>query len=84
MSITLKPKKTIRDHCAPVLISRSPIVYPTNYAKEYSIDCDLIAKVIKHAFAGPEKEDPQEHLMFFDTLCGTFKMKYMCLMNLFY
>ena len=75
MSITPKPKKTIRDHCAPVLISRSPIVYPTNYAKEYSIDCDLIAEVRKHAFAGIEEKDPQAHLTFFDSLCGTFKLK---------
>ena len=35
MSITPKPKKTIRDHCALVFVSRSPILYPTNYAKEY-------------------------------------------------
>ena len=76
MSITPKPKKTIRDHCDTILFSRSPIVYPTNYAKEYSIDCDLIAEVGKHAFVGTEEEDPQAHLMFFDTLCGTFKLKY--------
>ena len=75
MSTTLKPKKTIGDHCAPVLTSRSPIVYPTNYAKEYMIDCDLIVEVRKHAFAGTEEEDPQAHLMFFYTLRGTFKLK---------
>jgi hypothetical protein len=63
MSITPKTNKTISDHCAPVLTSRYPIVYPTNYAKEYSIDCDLIAEVRK------------PHLMFFDTLYGTFKLK---------
>ena len=75
MSITPKPKKTISDHCATVFISRSPIVYPTNYAKEYPVDCDLIAEIRKHTFAGTKEEDPQAHLMFFDTLCGTFKMK---------
>ena len=75
MTITPNPKKAIREHCAPVLISRSPIVYPTNYAQEYSIDCDLITEVRNHAFAGTEEEDPQAHLMMFDTLCGTFKLK---------
>mgnify|MGYP000923882770 CR=1 FL=1 len=75
MLITPKPKKNIRYHCALVLTSRSPIVYPTNYAKEYSIDCDLIMEVKRHAFAGTQEEDPQAHLMFFDTLCGTFKLK---------
>ena len=51
-----------------------PIVYPTNYATEYSIDCDLIQEVKRHAFAGTKDEDPQAHLMFFYTLCGTFKI----------
>ena len=76
MTITQKPKKTIRDHCAPMLVSRSPIVYPTNYAQEYSIDCDLIVEVRKHTFAGIEEQEPQAHLLTFDTLCGTFKLKY--------
>ena len=75
MLITPKPKKNIRYHCALVLTSRSPIVYPTNYAKEYLIDYDLIAEVRKHAFVVSKEEDPQAHLMFFDTLCGTFKLK---------
>ena len=74
MSTTPKPKKTIRDHCAPVLISRSPIVYPPNFAKEYSIVCDLIAEGRKYAFTGTE-DDPQAHLMFFETFYGTFKLK---------
>jgi hypothetical protein len=75
MSITQKPVKFVREYCAPFLGSRSPVVYPTNYPTEYSIDCSLIQEIKKHAFAGSEEEDHQAHLMFFDTLCGTFKIK---------
>ena len=57
------------------LFAEMSIIYPTNYATEYSIDCDLIQEVSKHAFARTIEEDPQAHLMFFDTLCGTFKIK---------
>ena len=33
-------------------------------------------EVKKHAFVGTEEEeDPQAHLIFFHTLCGTFKLK---------
>lgn len=51
--------------------SRSHIVYPTNFATEYSTDCELIHEVQKHAFTGDEEEEPQVHLMFSDALCGT-------------
>ena len=75
MTITQKEEKSLREYYAPYMGSRSPIVYPTNFATEYSIGCDLIREVRKHAFSGTEEEDPQAHLMFFDALCGTFKIK---------
>ena len=58
--------------------SRSPIPYPSNYATKYSSDYDLIMEVKRHAIAGTEEEDPQAHLMFFGTLCGTSKTKDVC------
>ena len=50
----------------------SLIVYPTNFVSEYSTDGELIDEV---AFSGDGEQDPQAHLMFFDALWGTFKIK---------
>ena len=52
--------------------SRSHIIYPTNYATKYLID---YSQVKKHAFSETKEEDPQAHLMFFDALWGTSKIK---------
>jgi hypothetical protein len=75
MSITLQKEKSLREYGAPYMGARSPIIYPTNYAPEYSIDTELISIVESHSLSGREDEDPQTHLMTFDALCGTFKIK---------
>lgn len=76
MTISPKKEKRLREYGAPsCMVAKSPILYPTNYAEEFSIDTELICEVKNHVFSGQEDEDPQAHLPIFDALCGIFKRK---------
>lgn len=84
MTISPKKEKTLREYGAPSgIVAKSPILYPTNYAEEFSIDANLINEVKDNTFLGQEDEDPHALLTTFNALCGTFKLK-VCPENLSY
>ena len=70
-----------------VIFTSSTYKYSPPLFVETITNWDTYLKVLHHhvcltgrqafygAVAGTEEENPQAHLMFFDTLCGTFKMK---------
>lgn len=48
---------------------------PTNYAVEFAIGTNFINKVQDKAYLGNDNEDLYAHLLTYDALCGTFKLK---------